>query len=91
MTRPLRTTLAIVGLSIPVLGVLGLSSLSNGIRELLGNTLAQVQGILVLRENAPTDLFSELPAAMADPLRNVPGVRVVAAPDLEALAGDRGP
>ena len=78
MTRPLRTILALVGLSIPVLGVLGLFSLSNGLRELLDNTLAQVQGILVLRENAPLDLFSDLPAAMAETLRTVPGVRVVA-------------
>ena len=78
MTRPARTILALVGLSIPVLGVLGLFSLSNGLRELLDNTLAQVQGILVLRENAPLDLFSELPAAMAETLRTVPGVRVVA-------------
>ena len=78
MSRPTRTTLALIGLSIPVLGVLGLFSLSNGLRELLGNTLAQVQGILVLRENVPTDLFSDLPAAMAETLRTVPGVRVVA-------------
>jgi putative ABC transport system permease protein len=77
-TRPTRTILALLGLSIPVVGVLGLFSLSDGIRTLLGDTLAQVQGILVVRENAPTDLFSELPAGMADRLRRVPGVRVVA-------------
>jgi putative ABC transport system permease protein len=77
-TRPTRTILALIGLSVPVVGVLGLFSLSEGIRTLLGDTLAQVQGILVLRENAPTDLFSELPSAMADRLRRVPGVRVVA-------------
>ena len=87
MTRPTRTILAIAGLSIPVLGILGLFSLSNGIRELLGNTLAQVQGILVLRENVPMDLFSELPSAMAERLRAVPGVRVVA-PQIWKLAPD---
>ena len=51
MTRPIRTGLALVGLSIPVLGVLGLCSLSAGMRVLLEDTLAQVQGIIVLREN----------------------------------------
>jgi putative ABC transport system permease protein len=77
-TRPTRTVLALIGLSIPVVGVLGLFSLSEAIRRLLGDTLAQVQGILVLRENAPTDLFSELPSDLAERLRRVPGVRVVA-------------
>jgi putative ABC transport system permease protein len=76
--RPIRTILTLIGLSVPVLGVLGLFSLSSGIRNLLDDTLAQVQGILVLRENAPIDLFSELPAGMAETLSTVPGVRVVA-------------
>ena len=78
-SRPTRTILALVGLSIPVAGVVGLASLSEGIRTLLDETLAQVQGILVLRENAPTDLFSELPAGLAERLRQIRGVRVVAA------------
>jgi putative ABC transport system permease protein len=78
MSRPTRTLLALVGLSIPVVGVLGLLSLSAAIRGLLRDTLAQVQGILVIRENAPTDLFSDLPASIAQTLRQVRGVRVVA-------------
>ncbi len=78
LTRPMRAGLALVGLSIPVLGVLGLFALSGGIRNLLGETLAQVHGILVLRENAPSDIYSDLPAEMAEALRRVPGVRVVA-------------
>ena len=77
LSRPTRTALAVTGLSIPVLGVLGLFSLSEGIRNLVGNTLVQVHGILVVRQNAPTDLFSELPAALADPLRKIPGVGAV--------------
>jgi putative ABC transport system permease protein len=79
LSRPARTALAFMGLSIPVLGVLGLFSLSEGIRSLLGDTLAQIQGIIVLRENAPSDLFSDLPATLAESLRKIPGVRAVAA------------
>jgi putative ABC transport system permease protein len=85
LSRPTRTALAVTGLSIPVLGVLGLFSLSEGIRNLVGNTLSQVNGILVVRQNAPTDLFSELPAALADPLRKVPGVGAVS-PQIWKLA-----
>ena len=78
LTRPSRSLLAVVGLSIPILGVLGLFSLSRGIRNLFGETLSQVHGLLVLRENVPSPVFSDLPAEMAEAIRKVPGVRVVA-------------
>jgi putative ABC transport system permease protein len=79
LTRPLRTALALVGLSIPILGVLGLFSLSGGLRNLVGDTLSQIQGLMVLRENAPTPVFSDLPADLGPTLQRIPGVRVVAA------------
>jgi putative ABC transport system permease protein len=78
VTRPTRTALAVVGLTIPVLAFLGLFSISNGIRALMGNTLGQLQGVMVLRENSPTPVFSDLPADLAGKIRAVPGVRVVA-------------
>jgi putative ABC transport system permease protein len=78
LTRPLRTILALVGLSIPILGVLGLFSLSGGLRNLVGDTLSQVQGVMVLRENAPSPVFSDLKTDVGDTIRRVPGVRIVA-------------
>ena len=50
LTRPLRTTLALVGLSIPILGVLGLFSVSNGLRNLVGETLGGIEGLIVLSD-----------------------------------------
>ncbi len=85
LTRPVRTTLAVVGLSIPIFGVLGLMSLSNGIRELVGTTFSKVSGVLVVRENVLTPLTSDLPASMSDTLAELPGVRVVA-PEVWKLA-----
>jgi putative ABC transport system permease protein len=85
LTRPARTVLAIVGLSIPVFGVLGLFSLSQGIRNLMGNTLGQVHGVLVLRANVPGPIFSDLPAETAETLRRVTGIRVVA-PEIWKIA-----
>src|SRR5262249_53886403 len=38
-TRPVRTLLAIVGLTIPIVAIPGLFSLTHGIRTLKGNTL----------------------------------------------------
>lgn len=93
ISRPSRTMLAVVGLTIPVLAFLGLFSLTGGIRDLMGSTLGKMQGLMVLRQNAPSPVFSDLPAAMAGKLRAVPGVRVVApevwkiAPPIEGRGG----
>ncbi len=78
LTRPLRTVLALVGLSVPILGVIGLFSVSDGLRNLVGNTLDKIKGVMVLRENVPTPVFSHLPADLVDKLRAIPGVRAVA-------------
>jgi putative ABC transport system permease protein len=78
ITRPTRTALAVLGLTIPVLAFLGLFSLSEGIRHLMGDTLASMQNLMVLRENAPAPVFSDLPPETGDALRKVPGVKVVA-------------
>jgi putative ABC transport system permease protein len=95
-TRPARTLLAIVGLTIPIVAILGLFSLTHGIRTLMGNTLASMKGLMVMRADAPAPVFSELPADLTEKLRAVAGVRVVApevwriAPPLEGrnrLAG----
>lgn len=93
ITRPSRTLLAVVGLTIPVLAFLGLFSLTQGIRDLMGTTLGKMQGLMVLRANSPTPVFSDLPSDMAVSLRAIPGVRVVApevwriAPPIEGKGG----
>src|SRR5277367_6996814 len=78
LTRPLRTFLALVGLSVPILGVLGLFSVSDGLRNLVGSTLEKIKGVMVLRENIPTPVLSHLPASLEAKLRAIPGVRAVA-------------
>src|SRR6516225_1178143 len=78
ITRPTRTLLAVVGLTIPILAILGLFSLTHGIRTLMGNTLARMNGLMVMRANSPAPVFSDLPANLVDELRKIPGVRVVA-------------
>jgi putative ABC transport system permease protein len=84
-TRPLRTALALIGLSVPILGVLGLFSVSQGLRNMVGDTLSQVEGVMLVRENTPSPALSELPAALEPKIRAVPGVRVVA-PELWKIA-----
>ena len=85
LTRPVRTALALIGLSIPILGVMGLFSLSGGLRNMVGDTLSKVEGVMVLRENTPSPVFSQLPASVSASIRKVPGVRVVA-PEVWGIA-----
>jgi putative ABC transport system permease protein len=84
-TRPLRTALALIGLSVPILGVLGLFSVSQGLRNMVGDTLSQVQGVMLVRENTPSPALSELPSSLEPKIAAVPGVRVVA-PELWKIA-----
>ena len=79
LTRPLRTMLALIGLSIPVLGVMALFSLSGGLRNLVGDTLSRVEGMMVLRENSLYPVFSQLPADLGPKLKAMPELRAVAA------------
>ena len=76
-TRPLRTALALIGLSVPILGVLGLFSVSQGLRNMVGDTLSQVEGVMILRENTPSPVFSKLPADLGPKIRAIAGVRAV--------------
>ena len=78
ITRPTRTLLAVVGLTIPIIAILGLFSLTNGIRTLMGTTLARMNGLMVMCANSPAPVFSDLPAKMVEDLRKVRGARIVA-------------
>ena len=78
VTRPSRTALAAVGLTIPVLAFLGLFSISQGIRKLVGGTLDTMQGVMVMRESSPSPVFSDLPADMGTALRQPDGCRACA-------------
>ena len=85
LTRPMRTVLALVGLSIPILGVLGLFSWATVCRDLVGDTLSRIEGLIILRENVPSPVFSHLPASMVDELKHISGVRAVA-PEVWGIA-----
>jgi putative ABC transport system permease protein len=77
--------LALVGLSIPILGILGLFCLSNGLRDLVGTTLSRIEGLLILREDMLSPVLSHVPASLAEELRKTPGIRAVA-PEVWGLA-----
>mgnify|MGYP001039539721 CR=1 FL=1 len=87
LTRPMRTLLALIGLSIPILGVLGLFSLSDGLRNMVGDTLSQIEGVMVMSENSPSPVASSMTTDVVAKIRAIPGVRA-AAPEVWRLAPD---
>jgi putative ABC transport system permease protein len=77
LSRPLRTALSVIGLTIAVAGMVGLFSIAGGIDQLVSSTFEQVPGLLVQQRGAPMPLFSALPAAWEDDLKAIPGVAAV--------------
>ena len=73
LTRPMRTILALIGLSVPILGVMGLYSVSDGLRNLVGDTLSRIEGLMVIRENVISPVLSSLPMSLANDIRRMPG------------------
>lgn len=77
LSRPLRTALSVIGLSIAIAGMVGLFSIAGGIDRLVSSTFELVPGLLVQQRGAPMPLFSALPADWEAELKAIPGVTVV--------------
>lgn len=76
-SRPLRSTLSILGLAVAIAGMVGLFSIAGGIDRVVSNTFQQIPGLLVQQQGAPIPLFSTLPAEWRAELEAIPGVGVV--------------
>jgi putative ABC transport system permease protein len=70
-----RTALAMLGLTISIVGIIALISLSGGVRSVLQDTLKLLPGVMVLRKDLPSPALSSLPAAHEAALEEIPGVR----------------
>lgn len=78
LSRPLRSLLALCGLTVAIAGMVGLFSVAEGIDKMVVSTFGKIPGLLVMQPGAPIPLFSRLPAAWADEIRRLPGVHAVA-------------
>ncbi|MEZ6067556.1 MAG: ABC transporter permease [Planctomycetaceae bacterium] len=76
-SRPLRTALSMLGLTVAIAGMVGLFSIAGGIAMLVQSTFEQIPGLLVQQRGAPLPLFSALPADWQAEIAAVPGVTVV--------------
>jgi putative ABC transport system permease protein len=77
MTRPMRSVLSLVGLTVAIMGMIGLFSVAKGLDEMVGKTFGQIEGLVAMQPGAPIPIFSRLPAAWGPEIAKVPGVKVV--------------
>ncbi len=78
-----RTFLAVVGLTIAIVGLISLVSLSSGIRTSVEESFSSMEGVTVIEEGA-TELSSSLREPTAREIERIQGVKVVS-PTVELM------
>lgn len=73
-----RSMLALLGLAIAVAGIIGLTSISGGIRASVTDVLGKIEGVTVMQKDVIDDMFSAVPTKYIDDIRSIPGVKAVA-------------
>lgn len=76
-SRPIRTILALLGLSVAIMGMVGLFAVAAGIEATVDQAFGEVPGLLAMQPGAPIPLFSKLPESWADEIETFPGVKTV--------------
>jgi putative ABC transport system permease protein len=74
MTRPLRSLLALTGVSISIAGVVGLISVSSGLKNVMSDTMDKVEGLVMIEANSVDPIFSTLPVDYARRVEKIDGV-----------------
>ena len=77
MTRPMRSVLSLVGLTVAITGMIGLFSVAKGLDEMVNKTFGQIDGLVAMQPGAPIPIFSRLPAPWGAEIARVPGVKIV--------------
>lgn len=77
LSKKTRTFLALIGLMIAVVGVVGLISISDGIKGTITETLGKVQGVQVLQKDVFSPAFSSVKLSLIPKIESLPEVKVV--------------
>lgn len=77
LSRPVRSFLALLGLTVAITGMVGLFSIAAGIDDTVNQTFGRIRGLAVMQPGAPIPLFSRLPASWAAEIAQQKGVGVV--------------
>ncbi len=76
-SRPVRSLLALLGLTVAIMGMVGLFSVAAGLQATVDKTFNRIPGIVAMQPGTPIPLFSKIPADWADEIAGMPGVRTV--------------
>jgi len=79
LTRPVRSLLSLLGLTVAIAGMVGLFSVAEGLDAAVSDAFGGMEGLNVLQPGAPIPLFSTLPAEWEEEIAAIPGVKVVSA------------
>src|SRR5580704_12712969 len=77
LTRPMRSVLSLVGLTVAIMGMIGLFSVAKGLDDMVSATFSRITGLVAMQPGAPIPIFSRLPAAWGAEIAKVPGVALV--------------
>ena len=75
VSRPVRSLLALLGLTVAIAGMVGLFSIATGIDDTVGKTFSRIPGLAAMQPGAPIPLFSRLPVGWSAEIAAIPGVR----------------
>jgi putative ABC transport system permease protein len=79
ISRPARSFLSLLGLTVAIIGMVGLFSVAGGIDAMVSDTFGRIPGLIAMQRGAPIPLFSRVPRAWRDDIEKVPGIHVVSA------------
>lgn len=77
LSRPARSALSLLGLTVAIAGMVGLFSVAKGLDATVEQTFGQIPGLLVMQTGTPIPLFSRLPLSWGDEIQQLEGVGVV--------------
>ena len=78
LSKKTRTLLALTGLMIAVVGVVGLISISDGIKNMVNESLGQLQGVQVVQKDSLSPMMSKVDMEIIDEIESFPEVDFVA-------------
>lgn len=76
-SRPVRSLLALLGLTVAIVGMVSIFSVASGLDRMVAQTFGRLTGLVALQPGAPIPLLSKLPSDWAMEIGRLPGVHVV--------------
>lgn len=77
LSRPVRSLLALLGLTVAIMGMVGLFSIAVGIDDTVNKSFARIPGLAAMQPGAPIPIFSRIPIEWAREMVAMKGIRVV--------------